>query len=368
MLLVVFGAGASYDSDPYNRPEYNPASRIERLAAIEEHRPPLANRLFDHRPQFIDAMNMFSDCKPLIPHLRRAGVAVEQELARFQHEAESYPGRESQLGAIRYYLRKAIWECQIRWNGVHAGVTNYLTFLDEVEHWRIENKEKVCFVTFNYDTMLEEAMLQLLHFEVDSMDRYYLWPNYSLFKLHGSVNWGRVVQAVGRQGRHAPSFFQHLIHSIRSDSHPDVLGEYQLCNRDMEPNGRADVVLYPALSIPLHQKDEFSCPRTHVTALEAILPKVTKMITIGWRGAEQEFLRILKFARKMPAHGIRSAMRLLVITASERGVEETTNNIFRVGGDEPELFQVFQQKELISGFSGLVDNWTVLRTFLALPR
>jgi hypothetical protein len=371
MLLVVFGAGASYDSDPYNRPNYPADSQIEQLPPIEQHRPPLSNRLFDHRPQFIDAMNMFSDCKPLIPHLRRAGVAVEQELARFQKEAESYPGGESQLAAIRYYLRKAIWECQNRWRSVHAGVTNYLTFLDEIERWRMQSKEQVCFATFNYDTMLEEAMEQLLHLKVDSIDRYYSWPNYSLFKLHGSVDWGRVVQAVRRQGRHAHSFFPQLIHSIRSDSHPDVLGEYQLCTPDMEPKDNADVVLYPALSIPLHQKDEFSCPIAHVTQLEAILPTVTKIITIGWRGAEQEFLRMLKLARKRPVSGIRRAMRLLVITASVKGAEETTKNIFTIGGDTPEvfhseLFQQFQQTELIKGFSGLVENWTTLRAFLQL--
>lgn len=368
MLLVVFGAGASYDSDPYNRPEYDPAARVEHLGHIEQHRPPLANRLFDHRPQFVDAMNKFSDCKPLIPHLRRAGVAVEQELARFQEEADKYPGGHSQLAAIRYYLRKAIWECQIRWNSVHSGVTNYLTFLDEVERWRIENQEKVCFVTFNYDTMLEEAMLQLLYFEVDSMERYYSWPNYALFKLHGSVNWGRVVQGVARQGRHAPSFFPYLIHSIRADSHPDVLGEYQLCNLDMEPKHNTDVVLYPALSIPLHQKDEFSCPEMHVTKLEAMFPMVTKMITIGWRGAEEEFLRRLKIAKKLPARGIRSPMPLLVITASQGGVDGALENIATVGGDAPELFSYFQQQETIRGFSGLVDNWKTLRTFLQLGR
>jgi hypothetical protein len=368
VLLVVFGAGASYDSDPYNRPDYDPATRIENLLPIEEHRPPLANRLFDHRPQFVSAMARFSACKPLIPHLRRAGVAVEQELARFQKEADKYPEGHSQLAAIRYYLRQAIWECQVRWNGVHTGVTNYLTFLDEIERWRLASDEKVCFVTFNYDTMLEEAMAQLLHLEVDTMDRYYQWPNYSLFKLHGSVNWGRTVQTtIRKQGRPAATFFGHLIHSFRSDSHPDALGEYRLCNLAMEPNDNADVVLYPALSIPLHQKDEFSCPTTHVTQLEAIAPQVTKMITIGWRGAEQEFLGLLKYARKFPFPGIRREIRLLVITASDTGVKETTKNILTVGEDTPELFQEFQPKELIKGFSGLVDNWTTLRVFLQLP-
>ena len=42
-----------------------------------------------------------------------------------------------------------------------------------------------------------------------------------------------------------------------------------------------EIVLHPALSIPVERKDEFSCPAKHVRALEALLPKVTKIITIG---------------------------------------------------------------------------------------
>ncbi len=69
---------------------------------LEHNRPPLANRLFDNRPQFLSAMDQFQECKPLIPRLRKSGVAVEQELARLQAEAGAYPERHRQLAAIRY--------------------------------------------------------------------------------------------------------------------------------------------------------------------------------------------------------------------------------------------------------------------------
>lgn len=366
MLLVVFGAGASYDSDPYNRPDYDPSSRIEQLREIEEHRPPLANRLFDHRPQFAEVMGRFPECKPLIPHLRRAGVAVEQELARFQSEADSCPGGYSQLAAIRYYLRVAIWECQIRWTRVHAGVTNYLTFLDELERWRSQNNESICFVTFNYDTMLEEAMQQRLGLYPLTMDSYCSWTNYSLFKLHGSVNWGRVVHGMRSEGHQPVYFFEQLIRNSGRELSPAALGAYHLCDLLMSPIPNAGEVLYPALSIPLHQKDEFSCPKNHVTAMEQMLPKVTKMITIGWRGAEEEFLRTLKSARTVPTAGFKRCIRLLAVTASEQGVEETVCNIRNNGGTTHGLFVEFEQQPHIKGFSGLIDSWQTLRTFLTL--
>jgi len=59
-----------------------------------------------------------------------------------------------------------------------------------------------------------------------------------------------------------------------------------LCERDMRPTPDSAVVLFPALSIPVEKNDEFSCPTEHVKALEGLLPRVTKMITIGWRATE----------------------------------------------------------------------------------
>jgi len=81
---------------------------------LEEHRPPLANQLFDNRPQFLKVMEAFPECQPLIPRLRKPGVVVEQELAKFQAQAKEYPERHRQLAAIRYYLRVALLDCQNR--------------------------------------------------------------------------------------------------------------------------------------------------------------------------------------------------------------------------------------------------------------
>jgi len=79
------------------------------------------------------------------------------------------------------------------WRTKHRGVTNFATLLREIDRWRHEAKEQVCFVTFNYDTMLEDAMEQVLRLNVGDMNSYHSWSNYSLFKLHGSINWVRVV-------------------------------------------------------------------------------------------------------------------------------------------------------------------------------
>src|SRR5436190_22607719 len=98
MLLIVFGAGASFDSAP----SYGPDGLAER--------PPLANQLFEPRPRFADALEEFSECQALIPYLRhpQSDVGVEQLLQRYLEEAPGDPVRHRQLAAIRYYLRSIL--------------------------------------------------------------------------------------------------------------------------------------------------------------------------------------------------------------------------------------------------------------------
>lgn len=364
MLLVVLGAGASYDSDPDRPPSYDPTtSRIENLPPNEQHRPPLANRLFDNRPQFLTAMQRFPDCLALIPHLRRSGVAVEKELSRLQAEASTYPERYRQLAAVRYYLHFALGQCQDRWRGIHGGVTNYLTFVDEIERWRYEKKETVCFVTFNYDTMLEEAMQRGLRLAVGSMDSYRSWQDYSLFKLHGSISWGRVVDGItDRPIQHGPYYYQRLIDmAVMGNSY--ISERYELCDLEMNPRqpGRG-MVLFPALSIPLEQKDEFSCPSEHITALESLLPRVTKLITIGWRATEAEFLNMLLASTSVKMPGIRQPLELLVITGSEQGAEETVKNL----NPYRQSYNYYRNaaKTATGGFTGLINDLSTLNHFL----
>lgn len=362
MLLVVFGAGASFDSDPDHPPAYNnPNIRADRLPPIEFDRPPLANRLFDNRPQFLSAMESFPDCLTLIPRLRKPGVAVEQELAKIQDEAEGYPPRHGQLVAIHYYIRRALWECQDRWRLIHHGITNYATLLDEIDRWRVEKGDDVCFVTFNYDTMLEEAMLRVLRLEVRDMDSYRSWSGYSLFKLHGSIDWGRVDEGISREIGSPSYSYQHFINAAARGS-LSVSLRYKLCDFEMRPKPDARVMLYPALSIPVEKKDEFSCPSAHVTALNGMLPRVTKMITIGWRATEAGFLNMLRDSRSVVIEGIRQPLELLVVTGSKEGAEQTAKNLGDYGVNQNLLNP--NRARVTTGFTGLINNLETLEIFL----
>jgi len=256
MLLVVFGAGASYDSVPHHPPLAS--------GAADELRPPLANELFADRPQFVEAMKQFPDCLALIPRLRKHGVVVEQELAILQEQAKTFPPALREIAAIRYYLHFILQQCQESWRRFHFGITNHAALLREIERWRVETGESVCLVTFNYDTMIEEALSQVLHLDRRDIDDY-ISREYPLVKLHGSANWGREVD-----GFVQPQDFraQTLIDNVAV---LDITRRYRLVTgypmlTEGSPHEGFKIV-FPALSIPVENKDDFECPESHLKAL-----------------------------------------------------------------------------------------------------
>lgn len=334
MLLVIFGAGASYDS-VLHRP----------VGGYEEFRPPLANQLFDNRAAFVAAMGNYADCKPLV-NLLRGDVRVEQKLAKFEEEAKTFPPRRRQLAAIRYYLHEMLWKCEDRWAIEHRDITNHATFLDAVERWRFEKREKVCVVTFNYDRMIERAMEQGLKFLFDHFGRYIQDERYTLIKLHGSVDWGHPVQVPA-----APRTPQQVL-----DETDSLQVSEQFMKVSAIPMKLIDgTVGFPALAIPVENKSEFVCPPEHLTALANVIPQVTKIISIGWRATEQKFLNMLR----SPLTGLEGSADLMVVSGSIEGVKETNINLGLVHPGPGRRYAT-----VTTGFSGLIRGIEQLEKFL----
>src|ERR1019366_2282252 len=130
MLMVVFGAGASYDSSPTHTP-------VDFATPLEAARPPLANQLFDDRPDFAKTMQMFPKCLPIVGSLRhRRDESIEQLLEQYQGEITKYPLRAVQLAAVRWYLHVMLTECTRKWMQRCSGLTNHMALFDKNEHRR----------------------------------------------------------------------------------------------------------------------------------------------------------------------------------------------------------------------------------------
>jgi hypothetical protein len=278
MLMVILGAGASFDSSPTH-----PASTYQPVT-----RPPLAANLFD--PRFAAQLDSFPEAKPVVPFLRTSKNTIETALERLQTQASEYPVRHVQLAAIRQYLRYAIIQAENDWKQVTHGVTNHLTLLDEIQRTR-RGSESVPIVTFNYDTMIEEAICRLTgRPPIRTMDEYTVSP-FPLFKVHGSVDWGRLIQSppISMEG----SDWEVARRVTENAANLKLTEEFELSPHVPLARSQRGALLFPALAIPVETKQHFECPSAHLSELEKLLPEVTKILVIGWRGRERHFLELL---------------------------------------------------------------------------
>jgi hypothetical protein len=320
MLLVIFGAGASYDSASSYPPQ--PGDGL-----VE--RPPLASQLFEDRPRFAEALRSFPRCQPLIPRLRHPpeGATVEELLQEYRAQAEKYPERHCQLAAIRYYLHYVLWQLGNHWQNTHQGITNYKTLLDDLERWRFESGEKVCLVTFNYDTLLESS-LGVLGITISSLGDYVSNPNYKIIKVHGSVNWGHEVETriEDLATRNVWQIAFDLIEraeELKFGVRYHIATEYPIAwweagsERDRFP-------LFPAIALPVVQKSAFECPDEHLDTLRRSLPEVTRILMIGWRATEEHFLELLRQNLKYPP-------RMMIVVGKEEEANQIGSDLMRSG-------------------------------------
>lgn len=131
MLMMILGAGASYDAVPTHPPTQLTRSMEERL--------PLADELFDNRGTFAHFMRVFDKCLDIVRRLHRLHPpqTVEGALELLQSEAAQDPERIRQLTAVRFYIQNVIWSTEDRWQGIAQGMTNHRTLIDQIRDSRL---------------------------------------------------------------------------------------------------------------------------------------------------------------------------------------------------------------------------------------
>jgi hypothetical protein len=281
MLMVILGAGASYDSTP----RYPPG-----MGLPTEPRPPMIDGLFDTR--FKGIIGRFPECRPLVPFL---DSSVEDTLQRFQAEASEDPELYKPLMAIRHYLPWVVGDCEQRWLQEHGRITNQAALLSRINLWCTRNRERACVVTFNYDTFIEQAFLDTLRITMVQLGEYIASDRYKVIKLHGSVTWFHEVESpaiADVEHRNAEDIARELI----------ARGEEVRASKGFRVGDRTTIgkagdrgpAVIPAIAAPVLAKPEFECPIEHVKALEVCLPSVSAWSS-GGRGGSSNFLRCLKW-------------------------------------------------------------------------
>jgi SIR2-like domain len=273
--MVVMGAGASYDSAP--------SMKITAVTANGGFRLPLADNLFDARPEFRPALKAYKQIHPIIPYLRERGTrSLEEVLQEMYENAGNHPERRRQMMALRFYIRDIIYKCSIEWLKEVDGITNHKTLVDQIIE---QPTERAIFVTFNYDELIEDALSDL-GFRAEYFEDYTTrHVQFALFKLHGSMRWARLL-------KRSPRVSQAELINQAAGYDPYARDAFRFYN-NVHDTTIDDWLAIPAIAIPINSKSHFECPSSHLTNLIQYLPQVDKILAIGWRAKESHFMTLL---------------------------------------------------------------------------
>jgi len=293
MLLVIFGAGASYGS----------------ADGPEELRPPLADQLLDYP----EVARKYRGSSVVVDYVRRRmaerSLLLEDALAEFGARAKQATTSQQHLVAFRFYLCDVIASAADQWLDTTSGQTRYLSLLNYLAEWQEESNEPIALVTFNYDTLLDDALSeQFPEWVRGDFKSYIEHRQWSLLKLHGSVTWSRLAESERWQDE---TNYQRAIHEANGFARSDLRFELHSA---LAGGWDAESVAAPALAVPMTGKTDFECPPDHVETLIRSIPEVKRVLICGWRASEEHMLEVLS--------GLYPGYFLGVVAQGQNDVEE----------------------------------------------
>jgi hypothetical protein len=298
MKIVILGAGASYDS--INRFH-------EEDDEVLKWRPPLGNDIFGSRQNFRDIYDKYPGAKSF-SHSINSGNDIEDFFQKKWDLATSKNDKYTLANIInaQYCLQELFYEISIRYSQ-NIGVSNYHVLMQQAYDYHLETGEEVVFITFNYDLLLEQALLEVFNEGNDiTIETYTKYP-IKIFKPHGSCNWFRTFNNSSLQFHRLLSdkpSLQDFTNALNEDilvsdfplnqsSYGQIKYPYFHLGQKSDKSGDY-MHCYPQLLIPIKTKDDFVMTKEHVDLMNKYLSQCTEMLIVGWKGQEQCFLNTLK--------------------------------------------------------------------------
>jgi len=309
--MIIFGAGASsfctFDKGK---------ERLEK----DDFRPPLGNELFDER--FDKYCKQYPGVDLSLAAYEAAGNDIEAFIEDDWKQIRERRRDEllKQHLNVQHYMHHLMYDIS---NHIVANYNRYSLFslLSRKlnNYYSIRPTEKIAFVSFNYDTILDNYLEQMFSHSFSTMEDYVDYEqNFVLYKPHGSANWGWKYNANYRHLTQQKPFGKYIydMNSSLDNLFFEALGTVNINlaedswgpEKAISSNGLGKLTInkdriqmikneekdfYPALLIPHKDKDEFLMPYFHQNSLSYISPDIEELFLIGWKGAEDVFNRFM---------------------------------------------------------------------------
>lgn len=290
--LIILGAGASYDFS------------FDINAVPIASRPPLAKDLF--AKPYSDIINKYPGAFNLSSEILLADDIEEYfQLQWHKITTTTNPVLFENLINVQFYLHELFDYISNHNFGIREN--NYSSLAKQAFEYSINTGEHVAFVSFNYDTLIEESLTKQARIHFNSLNDYvdYQNRNILLFKPHGSWNWIKKakqhIQINLSRARRFSEIYQFAEHFYNSrtpyrdfiDSFEDNISIYTKVKNVAPTNSHTEISFYPQLLIPYKEKDDFIMPSLHKNCMDHLLSEVEDILIIGWKGSEKKFQQFL---------------------------------------------------------------------------
>lgn len=312
MLLVILGAGASHGCVPDSD-----GSAL-----------PLTSQLFDPSDEAVkEANRIVPSAGPVVARVTDAlnrgehRGDIEAILGEIAETAEARGGDlKEHMAAMRFWLFERIKRAQQVVTAQTAGVTLYSSLLNQLDDWGDSVTSRVVIVTFNYDTLIDEALFAHSTSLAINRERQHEvggaamdGGRWMLLRPHGSIDWFRAWPYSEDDALGSPRNIAKLA-QVKPETGKFVHGTLGENNKGYE-----GLVNAPAIAVPLSKKSRFECPASQVDMLEGAVKQVNKVVTIGWRGREEHFTKILS--------SLRDEVPLVVVDPDEKTALESAKHL-----------------------------------------
>jgi hypothetical protein len=317
-LLVIVGAGASHDCMP--------TSGTTGLT------PPLTKDLAWGSAALVSQYEM---AQPLLADLRIRlnrsqstpsgdSLTLENALSEYLARAEFDTNVRRSVAAMRFFLRDLLWQSTNAVMAETGGITNYTGLVTTCIQWALRHNSHVCFVSFNYDPLLEIACKPHGRSSLGQLSPYLAGPHGSVLKPHGSVLWSWPYP-----GFPASRAINDPKGQVIDAGEPETLS-YSTVSAGESPKdivaSTVDPTLVvpsiPAIALPMAGKSELVWPQEQNSFFLAELPNGAfgRVLSIGWRAAEPHFTSLLNRL-------IVPGAKYVIVGGSDDDARETTTNL-----------------------------------------
>ena len=272
--IIVLGAGASHDYTHYGNP------------------PPLTDHLVNEKYLDLDIISEYREASYLIselaPQIITQNKSFEKILSSIMKSSGQHMHRKHQFIGLQFYLRDYFEKLSNNFQNIN----NYRTLISKIND---HSNGQAHLATFNYDTLLERS----IGYDRFQSSSSYINTHPYVTKLHGSHDWAfsgsknsdRIIDEI-HPVTTAYEYFKrdpNYINSIRNKgTDPYHISEISGSSE------RHNIFKLPAIAIPIIDKQEFLCPSRHIEMLKRNMEQTDRILVIGWKAGDSNFLDLIK--------------------------------------------------------------------------